>query len=288
MNSQINKPVSKSRTTLVVAVVLGALLLGWGGWEVYGRLTGRPQTPAQMKRSIWKFIAKHGGGKNFKPPLDLSAAGLAGTTGRTTTTTNKAGRALSVVKMAKTGGLDLPETPFSAYFRTNHDAVASYGHIYKVLGEQLWVADKLFESAETSQQLTALVMAGEASIYARTNGGSGWLSARIAEVYLWPHLPLVEASNRAPFSVEAVLNLCDIAFKEAAETNHVISNYEMLIAKAPQPRSDAARFKLAQIYMEQDEKAKALKLLKAIKNIKTAKIDREIATLEKLVPENQK
>ena len=288
MISQLNKPVSKQRAALVVSIVVGALLLGWGGWVVYGRLTGRPQTPAQVKRSIWKFIAKHGGGKDFKPPLDLSAPGVAGTGGGPTTTTNKAGRVRTVTKTAKNGGLDLPETTFSAYFRTNQEAVASYERIYKLIGEQLWVAEKLFESTEAAQQLTALVMAGEASSYARTNAGSGWLSARICEVYLWPHLALVEATNRAPFSAEAVLNLCDLAFKDAGETNHVISNYELLIAKAQQPQSDAARFKLAQIYLEQDGKAKALKLLKAIKTIKTAKIDREIATLEKLVPENQK
>ena len=290
MIKKLNQPVSRQRAALIVALFVGAALLGWGGWTLYGRLTGRPQTPAQVRSSIWKFIAKHGGGKKFNPPIDLSVASVAGTGGATTTTTtNKAGRVRTVVtKAGKLGALDLPETSLSDYFRTNHDAVASYERIYKLIGEQLWVAEKLFENAETAQQLTALVMAGEASVYARTNAGSAWLSARICEVYLWPHLALVEATNHAAVTSEALLNLCDVAFKEAGETNHVVSNYEMLIAKAKLPvDADRARFRLAQIYLEQDEKAKALKLLKAIKLIKTAKIDREIATLEKLVPANQ-
>ena len=228
-------PGRTKRAALVVAIVAGAALLGWGGWTLYGRLTGRPLTPAQVKRAMWKFIVKHAGGNDFKPAVDWSTADLAGAT----MVTNKAGRVKPAAKSGKNANLDLPETTLSAYFRTNHEAAASYERIFRLIGEELLVSEQLFEGTNAARQLTALVLAGEASVYARTNAGSGWLSARICEMYLWPHLPLVEATNRPAVTAEAVLNLCELAFKEADETNNVVRNYQLLIAHAQQPHEGA-------------------------------------------------
>ena len=129
-------------------------------------------------------------------------------------------------------------------------------------------------------------MASEASAYARTNAENLWLGARICEAYLWPNLPLVEATNQTLFTPDAVLNLCDIAFKDAGETNNIIRNYEYMLARTQRPPAqlDLARFRLAQIYLDTGENAKALKLLKEIKTMKTAKIDRQIDALEKQAP----
>src|SRR5438552_3336858 len=101
MKSQLTKPISKRRAMVVVAALAGASLLGWGSWELYGKFTGRPPTTAQVKHSIWKFLAKQTGDGDFKPTLDLSTASLS----NTITFTNKNGRVKSVSKISKSGKL---------------------------------------------------------------------------------------------------------------------------------------------------------------------------------------
>ena len=115
MNTKRPGFLSKKRTVVVIAIVAGTLLLGW---VTYGKFSGRPPSTAQVKRSIWKYLAKQTGGRKFKPDLDLSAAAdLAPPSTRTVT--NKAGSVRAVSSTGRTGGRVLPETTFSAYFRTN-------------------------------------------------------------------------------------------------------------------------------------------------------------------------
>jgi hypothetical protein len=277
---------SKRRAAIIVAFFVGLAVLGWGGWTLYGRLTGRPLTVPQMKRVIRKYVAKQARKKITLPALDLSTAALLDGSG-TTTVTNKNGRARTVTKTAR-GSQELPDTTLSEYFRTNEMSAGTYELIYRALGEQLLAADALLESTNAARQLVGVVMAGEASVYARTNAQNLWLGARICEAYLWPHISLAAASNRTSISLEALLTLCDGAFKDAGETNHLVQTYELMIAKSRVQQADVARFRLALIYMDQGENAKALKLLKALTTLKTAKIARDIARLETLVPPEQK
>lgn len=262
---------------VLIASVVGAVLLSSGGWTLYGRITGRPQTVAQVKRSIWKSLAKQTHRRNFKPPFDYSAAQIVGVT----SITNKAGRVRITSKAAKKGSFGLPETTLSTYFRTNQEQVASYEQMYRLIGEQLTVTEQLLKSAETPLQLTALVMASEASIYARTNAHDLWLGARIGEAYLLPNLSLVESTNSASLTTDMLLNVCELAFKEAAETNNMIRTYEQLIAKAlNSQQADLARFRLARIYQELGKDADALGLLKKITTLKSPKVQQDISILE--------
>ena len=282
MNTKQPGFLSKKRTVVVMAIVVGVLLLGWGSWTAYGRFSGRPPTTAQVKKSIWKFLAKKSGGRKFKPDLDLSAAvDLAPPTTRTVT--NKAGSVRAVSRTGRTTGRVLPETTFSAYFRTNQQDAGSYEQMYQLIGEQLFVADKFLESAEASRQVMGLVMASEASTYARTNVQSLWLSARICEAYLWPNLTLVETTNRNLLTPSAILDLCEAAFKEAGETNHLIRIYEHLITRTQgsSAQVDLARFRLSRLYQGQNRDAEALKLLKEIKSLSSPKVAQDIAILER-------
>ena len=287
MNTKQPGFLSKKRTVVVMVIVAGVLLLGWGSWTAYGKFSGRPPTTAQVKRSIWKFLAKKSGGRKFKPDLDLTAAAdLAPPTTQSITTrtvTNKTGSIRTVTRTGRTGGRVLPETTFSAYFRTNQQDAGSYEHMYQLIGEQLFVADKFLESAEASRQVMGLVMASEASTYARTNVQSLWLSARICEAYLWPNLTLVETTNRNLLTPSTVLDLCEAAFKEAGETNHLIRIYEHLIAKTQGTKQqvDLTRFRLSRLYQGQNRDAEALKLLKEIKTLTSPKVAQDIAVLER-------
>jgi hypothetical protein len=130
--------------------------------------------------------------------------------------------------------------------------------------------------------LHGIVLASEASTYARTNAVNLWLGARICEAYLWPNLSLVETNNRTTLTVDTLLNICDGAFQEAGETNNMIRNCELLIAKSKRPSQlDSTRFRLAHFYRDKGEDAKALAQFKLIKNYKMARVETEIAALEK-------
>jgi hypothetical protein len=261
---------------IVVASLLGVAVMGFGGWMIYGKLTaGQPATTAQVKRSIWKFLTKQTGDKTFKVPTDFSIGTVAATTA---TLTNKAGR-IKTVKPLKSG---LPETSASAHFRTQHAQAASYREIYRLVGQQLTLAEQWLNSGENGQRLNAVVLASEASTYARTNAVSLWLGARICEAYLWPNLSLVETNARAGLTTETLLNICDTAFQEAGETNNMIRNCELMIAKSKRPSQlDSTRFRLAHFYQDKGEDAKALAQLKLIKNYKMTRVESEIAALEK-------
>jgi len=287
MNAKLTEPSSKRRAAIIAVLFVALGLLSWGGWTLYGRLSGRELSVPQMKRVIRKYVAKQTHKKIALPDLDLSTAALLDSSSGTSTVTNKNGRVRTVTRTARSYQ-ELQDTTLSEYFRTNELAAGTYELIYRALGEQLLVADELLASTNMALKLTGVVMAGEASIYARTNAQNVWLSARICEAYLWPNLTLTAASNRTILSVESLLTLCDLAFRDASETNHMIQNYEMMIAKARVQQADVGRFRLALIYMDQGENAKALKLLKALTTLKTAKIARDIARLETLVPPDKR
>ena len=157
--------------------------------------------------------------------------------------------------------------------------------MYRFIGEQLFVADELLESDDASRQVMALVMASEASTYARTNVQNLWLSARICEAYLWPNLTLVETTNRNLLTPNAILDLCEKAFKEAGETNHLTRIYEHLIARTQGSgqQIDLARFRLSRLYQGMGRDEEALKLLREIKTLTSPKVAQDIAILEKRV-----
>ena len=287
---QLNHPVSDRKALVIVAAIIGALLLTWGGWELYGKITDRPASPAEVKRVIRKYLAKKTGDKEFKSPLDLSAnisnnvatVSIITVTNAVTTTNKTTGRVRTVNRITKTTKTGLPETGFSAYFRTNQAHAATYEEMYRLIGQQLAVAEQFLESADIQQKFTALVMASEASDHARTNTANLWLGARICEGYLWPNLALVQTTNRAPFTVDALLATCDVAFQEAGETNNIIRNYEYMIAKVSRSPAyvDLLRYRLAHVYQDLGEEEKAIALLKQIKNYRMNRVPQEIAFLE--------
>jgi hypothetical protein len=182
----------------------------------------------------------------------------------------------------KVGKLGLPETGLSVYFRTNQAQATSYGEMYRYIGQQLLIAEQLIEGTNYPRQITGLVLATEASEHARTNAQNLWLGARICEAYLWPNLSLVEGTNRAAFTPDALLAICDTAFQEAGETNNIIRNYEVMIARVSRSPAyvDLLRYRLAHIYQDLGQDEKALPLLKQIKNYRMNRVPAEIAAME--------
>jgi hypothetical protein len=189
---------------------------------------------------------------------------------------------LSKPPSGKAAATMLPETTVSTYFLTNQMQCQTYADMYKFIGQELYVAERLLEETNVQRRVTGLVMAIEASNYARTNAVNLWLGARICEAYLWPHLSLIENTNRTLLTPDAVLNACDTAFREAGETNNIIRNYELMIVKVSRSAAyvDLLRYRLAHVYQDLGEEEKALPLLKQIKNYRMNRVPQEIAAME--------
>jgi len=280
LKSLVQFCMARKRTTIAAGVIV-ALMLGSGGWMLFGKLAGKPPTPAQVKRSIWKYLSKNAGTRNFKPSLDLETLNMAAAP-ITITVTNKAGVGRTVSRPAKVGKLGLPQTGLSEYFRTNQAQATSYAEMYRYIGQQLTVAEELLNATNRQRQVTGLVLATEASEQARTNAQNLWLGARICEAYLWPNLSLVEATNRGALTSDTLLAICDTAFQEAGETNNIIRNYEVMIAKVSRSAAyvDLLRYRLARIYQDLGQDEKALPLLKQIKNYRMNRVPAEITAVE--------
>ncbi len=289
MKRHLHEPLTKRTAAIVLAALLGLALLGWGGWHLWVKFSGRPLSISQTKRVIWKHLGQQARTKKFLLPAEAAAATVLGTgipAPITVTTTNRPARVRAVARSSR-GPLDLPETTLSEYFRTNQALAANYDAMYRFIGEELKAADAVLGSTNATRGLTALALAGEASIYARTNALDFWLSARIAEAYLWPSL--ATSTNRPGATQEPVMALCELAFREASETNNMIRAYQTILARSTRTATvDNARFRLALIYIDHGRNAEALKLLKSLQSLKSAKIDREIATLERLPAEKPK
>jgi hypothetical protein len=275
---KLSEPLTPKTAVVYLALCAAVIGLGWGGWWLFGKVTHRPPTTAQVRSSIWKFLKKETGDSEF--PTDF-ASGPVTNAVQTTAFTNKAGK-VKTIERGRRGEYGLPETSLTSYFRTNQAAAGTYDQMYRLIGQQLKVTENLLESPELNQKQTALVMASEASNYARNGAMNLWLAARIAEGYLWPNLSLVEGTNKVPFTPDALLNICDAAFREAGETNNIIRNYEYVIGTSSRPQqADGVRFRLARLYQETDQDAKALATLKEIKTIKNPRLEQQIAALEK-------
>ena len=103
------------------------------------------------------------------------------------------------------------------------------------------------------------------------------------------HASIVDAArlsgintNRTLLMPDAVLGACDSAFNDAGETNNIIRNYELMIAKVSRSAAyvDLLRYRLAQVYQNLGEDEKALPLLKQIKNYRMNRVPGEIAAIE--------
>jgi len=271
----LTEPLSPKRAGICLGILIALALLGWSGWKITGRITHRPPSTASVRAGIWRFLRKETGDGDFA--TDFAVAPASNLLETVTVTNAKGARKTGKLKRSEIG---LPETTLTAYFRTNQAQASTYDQMFRLIGQQLKLTEALLDSQDVTQKYSGLVMAGEASAYARNNAMNTWLAARICEGYLWPNLSLVETTNRVPFTPDALLAVCDQAFQDAGETENIIRNYEYLIAKGSSAQADFARFRLARLYADTGREEKALVLLKELKNFKSGKVQQQIANLE--------
>lgn len=143
----------------------------------------------------------------------------------------------------------------------------SYEAMYKAIGQELWVAERLAASANPAHRRVAVRLALEASDHAQNDAMNGWLACRICEGYVWPHLDLATDSNRRSlFHPETFLERCADVFRRNDDFATLARNYELALARAKTPQQrDSAHSQIAWAYEQGGELKNALYHLKQIK-----------------------
>lgn len=138
----------------------------------------------------------------------------------------------------------------------------TYEGIYFLIGQQLWVADKLLASKEPLDQQHALSLAVEASQHAAQSAEQHWLASRICEAYLLPNLELADAKGRTGYTPESILSHCSSTFERAEEIPNVVRTMRLSLDRALShslARADGARYYLGYALERTGELDEALK-----------------------------
>lgn len=154
---------------------------------------------------------------------------------------------------------------FAADVRRRVADAISYETIYRVIGQELWVADRLLDSSEPAKQQAALNLAAEASQIAMTDAQSGWLAGRICEAYIWPNLDRADAPGQPRANADRLLQHCGMIFQRGEEYPMVIRNFELALdVVTNEVRADALRYYLGLTLEQTSNYTDALKWYREI------------------------
>lgn len=164
-------------------------------------------------------------------------------------------------------------------FQQKLEQGGSYAAIYKIIGEELWVADQFLNQTNPELKRIGLNLAADASRQALKSAVDSYPAARICEAYLWPNLAVAEDGRRQS-QLDGILDACDTAFQSAGETNNLIRNFKLVIKHNSQTgRADFARRRLSRLLEDTGQYAEAAKYLKEMTR-DNQRFDRKIAELE--------
>ena len=267
----MQNPFTKSVSRRAAAIVLGSVLLVfigfWFGPMAFRRVTNAPVAPEDVRKDIWKYLAKQTGEKDFS--ADLSSVTNSPTSAAQEET------ASSKKKNKKAPAADLV---YSKYFQDKQAEASTYKALYKVVGQELNLAESLLQTADQKPIALALVM--QASRCASSPTENPWLAARICEGYLWPEVAL---SEKADNPTEQLLSFCENAFRDAGETNNLIRNYRMVIAKSQGTQVDITRFRLSRLLEDSGQYREALECLQQMTNTNKNGYKNRVAFLQEKV-----
>jgi hypothetical protein len=182
----------------------------------------------------------------------------------------------------------LQQNELTRALRQAIDAAPDYRTMYRLIGEQLWIVDRLLTNKEPHRIEAGIMLAADTSRVALGDAGNPWLAARICEGYLWPQLGFAQSMGSGRVGVELLLDTADKAFREAGETNNIIRNYKLLIAKAGKsPQAETARVRLARLLEEQEKYAEALGYLREVRDTNKPVIAQRLAGLEARVRQKE-
>jgi len=267
----MQNPLTKSVSPRAAAISLGAVLLVllgiWYGPAAFRHMTNRPPTTAEVRKTIWKYLAKQTGEKEFTVDLNSVTNGVADPGSDAASPARRKNRKAFPTQVV-----------YSKYFQQKQAEASTYKALYKVVGQELKLAESLLETTDQKPAGLALVM--ESSRYANSPTENPWLAARICEGYLWPE---VATRDKIDSPTEQLLGFCENAFRDAGETNNLIRNYRMMIAKAQGSQVDITRFRLSRLLEDTGQYREALACLQQMTNTNKNGYKKRVAFLQEKV-----
>jgi hypothetical protein len=193
------------------------------------------------KAQIYAHLARKSGQKQFTPGMDL----------------NRTADAIA-----------RDEDPYIRSVREQMRALHNYEEFYRLVGQQLATADRLLAHTNIACRRTALNIAREACRHAMSDSIDNWLAARICETYFWPNLDIADAPGSQERALDMLLTSRRVFF-DTYETNNVLTNYYLLLARAPDTHSaDTFRVQVADWLEEKGDVKLADTILSEIKDPK--------------------
>lgn len=158
----------------------------------------------------------------------------------------------------------------------------SYPVIYKLIGQQLWVAAQLLESKNVEHRREGILLALDASRDALNAAENASVAAQIVNGYIWPHRDVVDtnANNRSPWSEENFMSQCTEVLRRANDVEGLVQIYTDYLKSHPQ-RADWARQQIAAAYEQGGDYRKAIAYLKQVQNTNDTRLARRIGWLER-------
>ncbi len=142
----------------------------------------------------------------------------------------------------------------------------SYSEMYKLIGQETWVASQLLDSANPAHRRAGVNLAMDAARQAMAEPQNGWVAARICEGYVLPNLDLADDLNpRSPFHADTLLTACADIFRGNNEFDNVVRTYQIFLARGQSAtRTDWARAQIAMAYDSANDPKHALQYIRKI------------------------
>jgi len=148
------------------------------------------------------------------------------------------------------------------------DTATTYEAMYRLIGQQLWVVERLLKSRNPEHRREAVRLALNACRNALEDAQNGWVAARICEGYVWPNLDLANDTNRRSFfHIDNLLNECANIFRRNDEFPNVARTYAWLVRHGETPqRRDSGRVQMAMAYEQGGFYREALQQLRQVQS----------------------
>lgn len=273
---KLNQPISGKSALRLCGILLLAITVAAGGRFAWQKYKDRPLTVAQTKNVIRDFLQDQADVREFTPwPMEEAGTNnLVASPAADTANSNPA------EKKKKKKNRPLHEQ-MARDFRQSIKRATDYKTTYRLIGENLARVDEFLAAQDPEQTEAGLLLAAEASRAALDPVVNGWLAARIAEAYLWPNLDHAPTSEKSDINAASLLDISEDAFKAADETDNLILNYRLLIARSDRPgKMDKLRLRLAKLIEAQGDITEAIRVLREVQDTNNPTFTRRLATFE--------
>ena len=164
---------------------------------------------------------------------------------------------------AGSSDLAVAQAELAKDLRLKFEDATSYEAMYTLIGQELWVADRLFGSANPEHRQVGMRLARQAGRDALYQSENAWLAGTIYKGYVCPSLELAAGGGPA----DSALTDCIDFLRRCGDQGGVIGLYQTVLASAKTPkRADWARVQISQVYEQANEFKEALHWLKQIQS----------------------